>query len=407
MPGQLVFNEEAALNGNVFKYENRLHTHANKYIENGMLLTTYFSQDSNKSTLDRGTQDIDQLFGTDSPLRYNKILNMPMNGFQSLNPDNTDEQQIEDINVEGDAIILPRTVIPKPYDFFIINHLKMQGLFCITSVSYDSMKVDGFYKVHYRLISTSEETLHNLEMKVVNNYITDLNSVGTNANPIIEKDKFIYRKQVQLMVNKMIESYRALYYNKRHDCFLFYDKANGYYLFDMCGNEFISKYSLMNPENSTNVIMLGDKLVTENHFAEYYNDSIYSWIEMDTPITLLQKFVYTLKPAESYPCSSFARWADIDVQIMLPLAIQHTNIHNRDRSIFDNNQFNSFMNPNIEPVNEYEKIIWKYIHKSNQLTITDVSLETAHALMSSIKNIDTFILTPIVIYIIRQILDLS
>ena len=128
MSGQLIFNEESLINGNIFKFEQRLQSHVNKYIENGGILTEYYSQREDATTVDRGTRDIDQLFGNKSPLRFNRIENLPLYGFGQANPDNTDEQQIEDINVEGDCIILPSTIVPKPMDFFRINHLKMNAM---------------------------------------------------------------------------------------------------------------------------------------------------------------------------------------------------------------------------------------------------------------------------------------
>ena len=158
MPGQLIFNEENMINGNIFKFEQRLQSHVNKYVENGAILTTYFSQREDATTVDRGTQDIDQLFGKQSPLRFNKILNFPLYGFGKANPDNSDELQIEDINVEGDCVILPSTIVPKPMDFFMVNHLKMKGIFQVVSIQYDSMKVEGYYII--KSIRTIKERVY-------------------------------------------------------------------------------------------------------------------------------------------------------------------------------------------------------------------------------------------------------
>lgn len=402
---QLIFDEESMINGNVFKFEQRLHTHLNKYIEHGAILTNYFSQRENAITVDRGTRDIDKLFGKNSPLRFNRIKNFPLYGFGQTNPENTDEMQIEDINVEGDCIILPSTIAPKPFDFFTINHLKMKAVFMVTLVTYDSMKVDGFYKIHYRLVSTSEETLGNLENQTVRRYCVDLNAVGSNINPIIEEDDMVYRKQVQQMVNKIIQAYRAMYYNQRHDCFLFHNPTTGELWFDMCGNEFMAKHSLMNPENSTNVIMLNDKL-SDPQMALMYNNSVYNWLELGAPERLLQPFKFNLKFASQYPYSSFARWGEGDIQIMQPLSLSQPSL-NGPYTVFDQSQMSAFMDSTIEPENEFDKLIWKFIHSGDNLVIHDVSLYLSDTLLSSIKHIDTFLYTPIIIYIIRKILRMN
>lgn len=406
MSGQLIFNEESMINGNIFKFEQRLQSHVNKYVENGAILTTYYSQKENSITVDRGLQGIDQLFGNKSPLRYNKINNLPLYGFTQANPDNTDELQIEDINVEGDCILLPSTIVPKQHDFFQLNHLKMNALFQVTTVNYDSMKPDGYYKIHYRLISTSDESIQDLQKRVIETYSTELNAIGSNTNPIIREDEFHYRNQVRQMVNQMITNYRALYYNDKHNCFLFHHPEIGLDWFDMCGNEFMAKYSLMNMENSGKVILLHDK-IQERQMSLYYSNSVYSWIELGAPARMIRRFFFDLIYADSYPYSSFARWNEGDIQIIQPFSNQQEKINNQRYSFFDDTTLNALLDDEHEPIGEYEKLIWKYMYKSNQLTIHDVSLYTADALINSIRHIDTFLYTPIIIFIIRRILGMN
>ena len=406
MSSQLIFNEESMINGNIFKFEQRLQSHLNKYIEHGFILSSYFSQSENSTTVDRGLQDIDQLFGNKSPLRYNKINNFPLYAFGQANPDNTDELQVEDINVEGDCIILPSTIVPKPLDFFQLNHLKMTALFQVTSVNYDSMKPEGYYKIHYRLISNSLETIQDLNNKVIETYSTELNAVGSNLNPIIRENEFHYRNQVRQMVNQMISNYRALYYNKKHNCFLFHHPEMGLDWFDICGNEFMAKYSLMNMENSGNVIVLHDK-IHDSQMPLYYSNSIYNWIELGSPARMVRKFFFDLIYADCYPYSSFAQWDEGDIQIMQPFSNQQEKINNQKYSFFDDTTFNALLDANNEPYNEYEKLIWKYMYKPNSLTINDVSLYTADALINSVRNMDTFLYTPIIIFIIRKILGMN
>lgn len=403
---QLIFSEQNMIEGNIFKYEQRLNTHLNKYTENGLILTTYFSQNENESTVDRGLQTIDELFGNKSPLRFNKIYNFPLSGFGQANPDNSDDMQIEDINIEGDCQILPSTIVPKPHDVFIINHLKMVALFEITTVTYDSMKVEGFYKIHYRLLSTNQETIDKLELQVVGKYQTDLNAVGSNINPIIQEDDFFYKMQVEQMVNAMINSYRALFYNQRHNCFLYHNPETGEDWFDMCGNEFIAKHSLMNPPNSTKVIVLHEKL-RDSQFPLYYNNSIYNWLELGAPARLLQKFHFLLVYADGYPDSSFYQWDDGDIQIMIPISNNQAKINFQEYSFFDGEQLKIFTEGIAPRGFAYDALIWKFIHKGNNLSIKDVPLTIGDALLSSIKHRDIYLYTPIIIYIIRKILQMN
>ena len=402
---QMIFDEKSLLDGNIFKYEQRLQSHLNKYIENGAILTRYYSLDENRSTVDRGLKTIDELFGNHAPLRYNQIEDFPIYGFGQANPENSDEQQIEDINVDGECVILPSTIVPHPNDFFILKHLKMDALFQVTNVEYDSMKVNGYYRIKYHLISTSRETIQSLEQKIVGVYHTDLNLIGSESNPIIKEDDFVLRGRIQQMVGQMIKSYIALFYSRKHNCFLYHNPETGLDWFDMCGNEFISKHGLMNNENSPTVLMLNDK-INDVQLPLRYHDSIYNWLEMGAPVRLLQKFFFTLSEANAYPYSSFVRTGDGETLVMYPLSVNDAGVLARDYSYFDEVQFETFMNENVEPLNEYEKLIWKYIHKDN-ISIEDISLYTADALISSVKHISIFLYTPMIIYIIREVLRLK
>lgn len=401
----LIFDEATMMDGNIFKFEERLHSHMNKFIDNGAMLVTYFSQNENASTVDRGLQDIDELFGKNSPLRYIQIENFPVYGFGQAKPEADDSQQIEDIAVDGTCIINPSTVVPRPMDFFIIKHLKMTAIFEVTKVDFDTMKVDGFYQITYHLHSTSKETIEKIKGQVTDRAYTNLNAIGSNKNPIIKEDDYVYRGKIEQMVDKMIDGYRALFYNEKHNCFLYRDDNDGLDYFDLCGNEFIAKYSLMNYPNSTRVIVLNSKL-PDKQLALHYHNSIYSWIEMGAPANLVQRFFYSVDDATPYPASSFVKWGEPEVQIMYPFASGEIGILNQDHSYFDGKQLATFVG-NEEPYNDYEKLIWKFIHKVDTLNIHDVSLNTGAALISSVKHRDVFMYTPIIIYIIRFILDLN
>lgn len=406
MPSQLVFSEENLINGNVFKFEQRLHSPVNKFIEGGAILATWFSQDQNQSTVDRGSGDVDELFGPKSPIRWNQINNVPLYQFGQANPENGEENNIEDITVDGECQIIPDTIVPQQYDTFIINHLSMVHLFEVTAVHYDSMKPDGYYKINYRLLGTEQRIIDTLKSKVVGIYHLDMKAVGTRMDSVVREEDYVYRNRVEKMVNSMIDAYIAMFYNERHNCFLFHDPSIGLDCFDMCGNEFIARYSLMNRGNSARVIVLHDK-IRDPRMGLYNNNSIYNWLELGAPLSMLQPFNYELEPAESYEISSFAQWGQGNIQIMRPLPLQDTYGNNRKWSYFDHDQQTAFEDDQHCPVSsEYDALIWKYIHLNSKITLRDISLHTADALLSSINHRDTFLYTPMIIYIIRQVLGM-
>lgn len=399
----LQFNEESLYTGNINKYTARLASPLSRFVENGAILTTYYNVNMDRSTFDRGIQDIDNLFGKHAPLRYDRIINFPLYGFDQANPTNSDEKQMEDINVEGNAVILPSTLVPHENDMFIVNHLQMRGIFQVKEVIYDSMKVEGYYQIRYELKSTSDETFKNIENQTINRYKFKPDAVGTTLNPIINEDDYVKRNEIESMVNTMIDSYTSLFYNKRHNCFLYEDNQTGTRWFDFCGNHFMAKHSLMNKPNNTNVIMLHHKLI-DTRFNYYYERSVYKWIERDAPKRFMNKFKFRFVDGIAYIDSSFYNWYEDDIMIALPVhPICDTQIC---YNFFNDKQLSLFDCPCEESMNEYETIIQKFIN-GTLFSINDISLYTADALMSSIYNPHQYFYTPIIIYIIRKVLSMN
>ena len=400
----LIFDEKTVLNQNIFKYESRLKANTARFMTESASLTTYYQIQDNRITVDRGLQSIDQLFGHYSPLRFNKIKDFPVYGLQQINPNNDDSTQIEDIQVEGECIILPSTIVPNPNDFFILNHLRMRALFRVMEVQVDSMKVDGFYKIKYQLYSCSEETLIALEKQTINTFITELNALGTELNPIIREDNFILRSKIKQMINKIIYGYRSLFYETNHNCFLYLDPETRFKWFDLCGNEFMAKHNLMNIENSSNVIVLSDKL-QDQKFPLYYNMSIYNWLELHAPLSFLQPFYFNLCYASNYPGSSFELWGEDSTYVITPCRNSQEFINDNGSCYFDSKQLKAF-NGNVEPTSDFEKIIYNFIHNKN-MTLEDIPLTLADGLLMSQHLKDIFLYTPIVLYIIKQLLRMN
>ena len=113
-----------------------------------------------------------------------------------------------------------------------------------------------------------------------------------------------------------------------------------------------------------------------------------------------------LDESTTYPYCSFSEYNDMVVMVMQPLSTREVGIVTDKHDFFDDTQFLAFMDDKVEPYNEYEKLIWKYIHKKD-INMHDISLYTADALISAVRHIDIFLYTPIIIYIIREILQMQ
>jgi hypothetical protein len=164
----------------------------------------------------------------------------------------------------------------------------------------------------------------------------------------------------------------------------------------------------MNYDNSAGVVMLSNKIV-DIQLPRMYYESIYSWIENGCPETDLQKFYYITTDCTEYIDSSFFRWGDDDIRIIKPIRLTANNrLGHTDKSYFNDLQFNLLLYKTREPLaSDYEKLIWKYVNEKDKISINDISLNLVNSLVNVYNNMDSFIFTPIIIYIIRELLGMN
>ena len=131
---ELVYDEQALVDSQIYKYDKFLHSRINKYTGSGRTIVTYFSINDSKSSLSFGMNTYYQTLGNDSPLRYDMIENMIILGFSPLNPEDTaaSTTSVRNYDLTGEGFIIPGTIMPKENDFFIVKPLKMSHIFRVT-----------------------------------------------------------------------------------------------------------------------------------------------------------------------------------------------------------------------------------------------------------------------------------
>src|SRR5699024_2456631 len=90
-----------------------------KYQETAPNFVTYYKLDHSESTSDYGLDNVEEIVGKNSPLKYNKIKNMPLYSVETMSP-NFDYDEESGPSMEGtdsEAIILPETIEPSVNDF--------------------------------------------------------------------------------------------------------------------------------------------------------------------------------------------------------------------------------------------------------------------------------------------------
>lgn len=317
--GNLIFDERATLDGQLYKYDEVLHSRIMKYTGDGRTIVTYFNINDERTTGSFGLNDIYQTLGKDSPLRFNKIIDLPILAFSPLQPQDTQASvtTVRNYELVGEAYIIPGTIQPKENDFFIVKQLNMNHLFRVSAVGQDGLNTDGSYKISWQLFSTNPNEIEWVYKQTVSEFKTDLQTIGGNdLTPIIGKKDYEHRSRLIQMVNDMVDNYVSRFYVPRHNCLIY--MANGESIFDPCGNMFMAKHGLLINDNAYGNLVLNEDKLRMHDIKSLYEKSPYKWIERDAPLRYLDTFKYHMMPSYNFVNSSFPMYGDNDIQVMIP-----------------------------------------------------------------------------------------
>lgn len=423
----LIYDEQSMVSDGMYKYDKYLHSRINKYTGDARTLVKYWNINDEETTTSVGMATHYQILGKDSPLRYDEIDNMIILGFQQITPENGQLSQtgVRNYNINGQAYIIPGTIMPKENDFFIVKHLNMEHIFRVTQVDQDGLNTDGSYRISYSLFSTNPQEICNIHKQTVGHFVMDLQTIGgSDLTPVIGKEDYEYRSKLIRMVNDMIENYNARFYDPKHNCYLLH--LNGRTLFDFCGNMFMARHGVMIRDNSNGNVVLNENKLRDRNADEWYQLSPYKWIERDAPLSYLDPFKYHIVKSSDYPESSFFKYGDdIDIMIPNPAWCQRpfTDMY-FPMAVYELLDAETDTRPCCEcdckccdkrPTCErhhkckrrdYVSLIHYFIH--GELTsIHDLSLFIGDQLFDNSMSQEVYLWTPIIIYIIKQILKIK
>ena len=218
-----------------------------------------------------------------------------------------------DTSYESEAIIVPGSIKPLPNDFFIIPFLKDPYLFRVTEINYDTVMPDNYYKIGFKLEYLEDEKVENIENQVKEKYTCILQNIGTENNCIIElKSKEVLDK-IDAMYDDMASTYKAIFYNDRHNCFLG-EIGPGMYLYDPLQTQFINEHQIFNKKNDLTCLMLTDQF-TDSKRRIKYEKSIYRFVERRNP-NLVNNFAYDTFLGMDNHETSFYRWMEKNIYIL-------------------------------------------------------------------------------------------
>lgn len=303
------FDEKMFINKNITKYEERLESSVTRFLDTTPVHVTYYNINTIVSTTDNGTLNVDRILSDISPIRFNGVRELPMYGIDNISPQLEDMEEGLNYRYEGDGILLPNTVRPKPDDFFTMDTLGKIFIFRVTAFEDTTIKSNSYVRISFMLYAVDEKINRFLEKQTVNWFKCFTDNIGTENKVLIQEDSLDRLVKLQEIYNKVSEYYRMLYFDKRYNSFL-YNMEDGYRLYDRLLTRFMIRNHLFSNKDYLSTIVLSEEDDSNDIELEYYR-SIFNAIEERDP-TYLQHVMY-MGRAGTNSESVFYHWRDRNV----------------------------------------------------------------------------------------------
>lgn len=390
------------------------------YIDRAPTIVTYYTINKEKSTLDIGLKNVESNIGSNSPLRFNKINNFILYGIKPIQLTlEVDEFGLSSSSLEGDAIILPNTIVPNPGDYFVIDYLENKYLFKVISINKDTLESGAnIYLLEYKYEAINDK---NIDSYVVCEYETIVDNNGTDFKTIIRSTDY---KLVSLFdeVNKKLKEYmKSMFYDKNVESLIY--RLSGMRVYDPMVMEFCIRNSIL---KSNDFSYMTQQIRIYDTFSLDYDNNFYRCVELNNKddlnnINLFIRFsliyeqfsLLSMRKEDYHKVVYVNNYTDdmlendnIDQGFinneMMPLDIVNNDIIINECDIYKLMDFDKLINKINNKIfdNSIDDIIVKYFNKLD-LSEDDIDI------LENIRYSTTYYLyyrIPVVIYIIERYL---
>lgn len=383
--------DEDFLNDNIFLYEKRLESQYTIFFDDkAPTFTTYYHINNINSIADTGFLNVENILGSESPLRFQKVESFPIYGIDSIKMELTDEDVGLQTAFDGEGIILPNTIKPLPHDFFTITYLGKRFIFMITEVNYGTIKSNDFYSINFTLRSENDASI--IENQVLDKYKCIYHNIGTDDKCLIRSDEYEKLQKLLTGYKKLANTYMTVFYDNTYNSFIY--SENNVHLYDAHLSKFINDHKLFAEPNTYKTIHLNNedwyKAFDINH-----EDCIYTKIE-DVDLSTLDT-IRTLHWNIGYADSIFEYYHMSNVR-----SVHFNKLFGEYEYIPDSVITNIKDNLITDDTNVLEEILIKHFNKS-YTTIYDLDIDK----FISYRMHDTyydFIMIPISLYCVSKVI---
>ena len=365
-------------------YQNRVNA-ANPYFrftDKKPSPVTYWNINSSHTTLDCGLQQAYDQLTDEDPIRYNRINGFYLYGLGRIETNiNIGEFGPEASPIEGEAYILPNTIIPFEGDYFIIDYLLNDDkyiLFRILEANRDTLENGAnFYKVHYKLDQTKKDFYDYLIEHTVKTFKYIPSSAGTNFVALLDEETETNINQLSNIVGVLKRYYLDLFYKPNIQTFVYPYDHGSMLLYDPYLIEFIIRSKIF-VTNDENYLYVSQATFRSSTFSIEYAKTLFMNIEnKDNELSLNTVWPIQICDPNSLLIDRMEEYLELSVQR------QNFNFHNPinflDMDLFDRIVNNNPYNEEDPSLPIYRNIIIDYVN-GNTPTLTHAQLESLEKL---------------------------
>ena len=195
------------------------------YTDKKASVCTYYNLNTTMTTLDEATRGNYSEISPNSPLRFNKIKNFMIYGITRIEPNlDIGEFGLESSDITGECIVLPKTIIPYPGDYFYLDQIEKPYLFRVTAVNPNTLDTGAtMYRINYSLVSS--DGLKKIEPQVVKVFEFNLSLSGENGSnaltSLIEEDTYNDAATLQDYATTLKDYYISMFYDPKVQSFTY------------------------------------------------------------------------------------------------------------------------------------------------------------------------------------------
>ena len=362
------------------------------------VIVTYYNINKDYSSLDPGSKLQYDNLGEESPIRYNKIEEFILYGFNriELNTDNGDFG-LEADKIEGECFILPNTIIPTEGDYFEVQHIEdSTWLFMVKDVQKDTLdNGSNVYKISYKL-EYNDNT--DIKSRIIYNFKMIEDREGTNIARVVRCEDYDIAKLMDDIAVELKSYYIDLFYNEKVQTFIYTDSMT-FLVYDQYMIEFLIRNQILSNGEYDNYIHVCHQIKPPKTFSIDYDKSFYRSFEKNNKIELSKSNYSTyLDKLMSWGTVFSSRYEDYFKASYGEKIKPGFNTECIDQDII----YHIMDNELYTDENQYKNIFVKYFNDMQDLNTTE--LIQIHEL-TLYNSKDMFYLLPLFIFVLERYIE--